>query len=134
MAPSAVTTANTALQVPSGDGPRNAVPTAPVFSAPRMTCGCAGMATTSRSVNLPTYPPPFSAWGGPGGGNPVGSRIDDEPMPPSPNGAFAGQIRPKALLLERPSGLLTPVNEAVLALGLFTLLSQFGLFAPNICT
>src|SRR5262252_3838495 len=30
MAPSAVTTANTALQPPSGDGPRKAVPTAPV--------------------------------------------------------------------------------------------------------
>src|SRR6516165_1572540 len=43
-------------------------------------------------------------------------------------------MRPKALLLDRPRGLLTPVYEAVFALGLLTPLSQWGLFALNICT
>src|SRR5712691_4491796 len=43
-------------------------------------------------------------------------------------------MRPKALLLDRPSGLLTPVYCAVLAPGLLTPLSQCGLFALNICT
>src|SRR6266571_1885011 len=51
MAPSAVTTENTALQEPSGDGPRKAVPTAPALSEPGMTCDCA--VTTSRFVRLP---------------------------------------------------------------------------------
>ena len=37
-----------------------------------------------------------------------------------------GQRRPKALLLERPRGLLTPVNEAVLAPALLTPLTQCG--------
>lgn len=36
--------------------------------------------------------------------------------PLSPKGAFAGQRRPKALLLDKPSGLLTPAYEAVVAL------------------
>src|SRR6516225_4568413 len=134
MAPSAVTTANTALQVPSGDGPSKAVPTAPLLSAPGMTCGCCGVATTSRFVRLPTYTPPIRGLGAPLSGSPVGSRIEDEPTPVSPNGAFAGQMRPKALLLDRPRGLLTPVYEAVVALGLLTPLSQWGLFALNICT
>ena len=58
----------------------------------------------------------------------------DEPDLPRPNGEFAGQMRPKALLFERPSGLLTPVYLAVNALGLLTLLSQCGLFALNIWT
>src|SRR5262249_51215750 len=43
-------------------------------------------------------------------------------------------MRPKALLLERPRGLLTPVYCLVFAPGLLTLLSQCGLFALNICT
>src|SRR6516165_5406617 len=55
-------------------------------------------------------------------------------MPLSPNGAFAGQSRPKALLLDRPSGLLTPVNAAVFAFGLLLPFNQVGLFALNICT
>src|SRR2546421_11943372 len=53
MAPSAVTTAKTALQEPSGDGPKKAVPTAPVLSEPGMTC-CDCEVTTSRFVRLPT--------------------------------------------------------------------------------
>src|SRR4029077_4324743 len=52
IAPSAVTTENTALQVPSGDGPRKAVPTAPAPSEPGMTCGCCGTATKLRFVRL----------------------------------------------------------------------------------
>ena len=52
----------------------------------------------------------------------------------SPNGALAGQMRPNALLLDRPSGLLTPVYCLVFAAGLLTLLSQDGLLALNICT
>jgi hypothetical protein len=60
--------------------------------------------------------------------------MEDEPTPLSPNGAFAGQRRPNALLLDRPSGLLTPVYEAVFAPKLLTLLYQLGLFALNICT
>ena len=67
-------------------------------------------------------------------GSPVGSRMLDEPFPPRPNGALAGQMRPKPLLFERPSGLPTPAYWAVNAAGLFTLLSQCGLFALNICT
>src|SRR6266516_4337017 len=43
-------------------------------------------------------------------------------------------MRPKALLLERPRGLLTPVYCLVFAPGLLTPLSQRGLFALNICT
>src|SRR6516165_587330 len=72
--------------------------------------------------------------GAPFSGRPFGSRIVDEPIPLSPNGAFAGQSRPKPLLLDRPSGLLTPVNEAVFAPGLFWPLYQLALFALNICT
>src|SRR6516162_6467737 len=72
--------------------------------------------------------------GAPFSGRPVGSRIVDEPTPLSPNGAFAGQRRPNALLLDRPSGLLTPVYEAVFAPKLLTPLYQLGLFALNICT
>jgi hypothetical protein len=64
----------------------------------------------------------------------IGSRIVDEPAPARPNGAFAGQMRPNALLLDKPRGLLTPVYEAVLAPGLLTPFSQWGLFALNICT
>src|SRR5262249_58189479 len=67
-------------------------------------------------------------------GRPLGSRIEDEPTPLLPNGAFAGQRRPKALLLDRPRGLLTPVYCLVLALVLLMPLTQFGLFALNICT
>src|SRR6516225_923610 len=74
------------------------------------------------------------ALGAPFSGSPSGSRIEDEPSPLSPNGAFAGQRRPKALLLERPRGLLTPVYEAVLAFKLFLPFNQLGLFALNICT
>src|SRR5580704_15280494 len=109
MAPPAVTTENTALQLPSGDGPRKAVPTAPVLSEPGMTCGCCGTATTLRFVRLPTYTPPITGLGAPFSGSPVGSRIEDEPRPASPNGAFAGHRRPKALLFDSPRGLLTPV-------------------------
>src|ERR1700676_1964456 len=58
----------------------------------------------------------------------------DEPGPSRPNGELAGQIRPKALLLDRPRGLPTPVYCFVMAEGLLKLLSQFGLFALNICT
>ena len=35
--------------------------------------------------------------------------MEEDPTPLSSNGALAGQMRPKALLFERPSGLLTPV-------------------------
>ena len=73
-------------------------------------------------------------FGAPLSGSPVGSRIEDEPTPLSPNGALAGQMRPNALLMDRPSGLLTPVYCLVLAVGLLTPLSQDGLLALNICT
>src|SRR5260370_19727881 len=99
-----------------------------------MTCGCCGVATTLRFVRLPTYTPPMNLLGGFLSGSPVGSRIEDEPTPASPNGAFAGQRRPKALLLDRPRGLLTPVYVAVFATGLLTPLYHEGLFALNICT
>src|SRR5580692_7572994 len=99
-----------------------------------MTCGCCGTATMSRSVRPPAYTPPISLLGGPASGNPVGSRIEDEPMRSSPYGVFAGQMRPKALLLDRPRGLLTPLYWAVLAPGLLTPLNQWGLLALNICT
>jgi hypothetical protein len=68
--------------------------------------------------------PPITGLGAPARGSPVGSRIEDDPTPFSPNGAFAGQIRPNALLFERPRGLLTPVYEAVFAPGLLTPLYQ----------
>src|SRR5271165_7678377 len=61
----------------------------------------------------------------------------DEPILSRPNGELAGQMRPKPLLFERPSGLPTPVYWAVTAPGLLPLsppLSQNGLLALNICT
>src|SRR6516225_9478112 len=65
---------------------------------------------------------------------PVGSRIVDVPTPSSPVGAFAGHRRPKALLIDNPSELLTPVKRAVTADGLFTPLRTGGLCALYICT
>src|SRR5450631_2829245 len=112
MAPSAVITAKTALVEPSGERPRKAVPTAPVLRAPGMSC--AGM----RGVRFPAYTPPSNGSGAPARGSPVGSSIVDDPMPSRPYGAFTGQMRPKALLIESPSGLLTPVYRAVAAPGL----------------
>src|SRR5262249_26610996 len=114
MLPSASTTLNTALVEPSGDRPRNAVPTAPVLSAPGRSC------VGRRGVRLPAKTPPAIGFGAPANGIPVGSRIVDVPIPSSPCGAFAGHRRPKALLIDRPSGLLTLVNCAVTADGLFT--------------
>src|ERR1700732_3528259 len=58
----------------------------------------------------------------------------DEPAPSRPDGELAGQMRPKALLLDRPRGLLTPVYCFVTAEGLLKPLTQCGLFALNICT
>src|SRR5262245_3393110 len=43
-------------------------------------------------------------------------------------------MRPKALLFDNPSGLLTPVYLAVIASLLLVLLRQAGLFALNFCT
>ena len=104
-------------------------------SLPRLYLASRGSpATTSRFVRLPTYTPPITGLGAPFSGRPSGSRIEDEPTPVSPNGAFAGQSRPKPLLLDRPSGLLTPVYEAVFAPELLTPFNQLGLFALNICT
>jgi hypothetical protein len=37
----------------------------------------------------------------------------EDPIPVSPYGALAGHSRPKALLIDNPSGLLTPVKLAV---------------------
>ena len=65
---------------------------------------------------------------------PFESRIEDEPAPFWPNGELAGHRRPKALLLDSPSGLLTPVYPAVEAPALLTPFSQDGLFAGSICT
>src|SRR5262249_38037814 len=126
--PSAMTTQKTARPEPSGDRPRNAVPTAPWLSAPGKTC------VGRRGVRAPAKTPPACGFGAPASGIPVGSRIVDVPIPSSPVGALAGQRRPKALLIERPSGLLTPVKLAVTANGLLTPLRNAGLFALNICT
>src|ERR1700750_2115014 len=111
MLPSAQTTAKTALLDPSGDAPKNAVPTAPVESAPGIIC------VGIRGVRLPAYTPPSVRLGAPSSGSPGGSRMVDEPSPSNPYGAFTGQILPKALLIEIPNGLLTPVKFAVVAAG-----------------
>src|SRR5262247_3331816 len=126
--PSASTTQKTARPEPSGDRPRNAVPTAPRLSAPGKTC------IGRRDVRLPAKTPPASKFGAPASGIPVGSRIVDVPIPSSPVGALAGHRRPKALLIERPRGLLTPVKLAVTADGLLTPLRKAGLCALYICT
>src|SRR6266508_2399009 len=126
--PSASATQKTARPEPSGDRPRNAVPTAPRPSAPGKTC------VGRRVVRSPAKTPPACGFGAPASGIPVGSRIVDVPIPSSPVGALAGHSRPKALLIERPSGLLTPVKLAVTANGLLTPLKNAGLFALNICT
>src|SRR4029453_5821525 len=96
MLPSATTTANTARPLPSGDRPSKAVPTAAFESAPGMTC--AGW----RPVGLPKSTPPVVGLGAPLRGRPSGSVIEDEPGPSSPYGAFAGQRRPNALLIDMP--------------------------------
>src|SRR5262245_37488778 len=126
--PFASATQKTARPEPSGDRPRKAVPTAPRSSAPGKTC--AGR----RGVRLPAKTPPVCGFGAPARGIPLGSRIVDVPIPSSPAGALAGHRRPKALLIEIPSGLLTPVKLAVTANGLLTPLTNAGLFALNICT
>src|SRR5262249_52726042 len=123
MLPSASTTLKTARREPSGDRPRKAVPTAPRSSAPARTC--AG----SRGVKPPANTPPACGFGAPARGMPVGSTIVDVPIPSSPVGEFAGQRRPKALLIEIPSGLLAPVNEAVTAEGLLFPFKNAGLCA-----
>jgi hypothetical protein len=56
------------------------------------------------------------------------------PIPSRPNGALAGHSRPKALLIDIPSGLLTAVKSAVTADGVFTPLRKAGLCALYICT
>src|SRR5262245_30772250 len=58
----------------------------------------------------------------------------DVPIPSSPVGALAGHSRPKALFIERPSGLLTAVNSAVIAFGLFKPFRKAGLCALYIWT
>jgi hypothetical protein len=58
----------------------------------------------------------------------------DEPIPSRPKGELAGQIRPKPLLLDRPSGLLTAAYCLVKAFGLLIWLRKSGLFALNIWT
>src|SRR5215467_5556092 len=126
MLPSASTTLKTARPEPSGERPRNAVPTAPRFNAPGRIC--AG----SRGVKLPANTPPACVFGAPANGMPVGSRIVEVPIPSIPVGELAGQRRPKALLIEIPSGLLTPVNAAVTAEGLLFALRNARLCALNI--
>src|SRR5262249_62184525 len=117
-----------ALVEPSGDRPRNAVPTALVLSAPgRSWVG-------RRGVRFPAKTPPAIGFGAPASGIPFGSRIVDGPIPSTPWGAFAGHRRPKALFIDRPRGLLTPVNCAVTVDGLFTPLRNGGLWALNCCT
>jgi hypothetical protein len=106
MLPSASTTLNTARVEPSGDRPRYAVPTAPRLRAPGSSC------VGRRGVRLPANTPPACKFGAPASGAPSGSRIVDVPIPCKPLGALAGQRRPKALLIEIPSGLLTPVKPA----------------------
>src|ERR1051326_2351305 len=101
MLPSATTTLNTAFPLPSGERPRNAVPPAARPRAPGMIC--AGW----RPVRLPKYTPPVVGLGAPTSGAPSGSSIVDDPGPSRPYGAFAGQSRPNALLIDSASGLLT---------------------------
>src|SRR5262249_216038 len=125
--PSASATQKTALPEPSGDRPRNAVPTAPRLSAPGNAC------IGKRGVILPANTPPACRFGAPASGTPLGSRIVDAPIPSSPVGALAGHRRPKALLIERPNGLLTPVKLDVSANGLLTPLRNWELCALNSC-
>src|SRR5262249_44128662 len=75
-----------------------------------------------------------SGLGAPASGSPVGSRMVDVPTPSRPKGALAGHKRPKALLMDMPSGLLTPVKPAVVDIGLWILLRNRGLCALYICT
>src|SRR5208282_3154402 len=127
MLPSTITTLNTAFVEPSGDLPRNAVPTAPRLSPPDRTCvGILG-------VRLPANTPPVSWFGALASGAPFGSRIVDVPIPQRPIGALAGHRRPNALLIEKPSGLLTPVKPAVTAFGVLVPLRNAGLCALYNC-
>src|SRR5215472_13231967 len=87
-----------------------------------------------RGVRLPAKTPPARALGAPAKGIPLGSTMVDVPIPCSPVGALAGHSRPNALFIERPSGLLTAVNSAVIADGLFTPFRNTGLCALYIWT
>src|SRR5207248_10021844 len=49
---------------------------------------------------------------------PLGPKMVARRTPARPFGASPGHNRPKALLIDRPTGLLTPVNVAVTASGL----------------
>src|SRR5262249_60886905 len=100
---------------------RSAGPSGPRCSAPGM------IRAGWRGVRLPAKMPPARALGAPAKGIPLGSTMVDVPIPCSAVGALAGHSRPKALLIERPSGLLTAVNSAVIADGLFTPFRNAGL-------
>src|SRR5215510_884158 len=79
----------------------------------------------------PANTPPPNLLGAPASGMPPGSMIESRPMPCAPFGALANQRRPKALLIEMPSGLLTDGCDAEAALGEVTELRNAGLCAVN---
>src|SRR5262249_29828180 len=128
MLPSASTTLNTALVEPSDDRPRNAVPTAPVLSAPGRSC------VGRRGVRLPAKTPPAIGFGAPANGMPAGSRIVDVPIPSSRWGGLAAKGGRRGLLIDRRRGLLTRVICPVTADGLFTPFLNGGLWALKSCT
>src|SRR5207249_6533221 len=115
---SAVTTANRARFGLSRARPRKAVATAPASRPPVMTW--AGW----RLVTAPRKTPPARASGAPARGMPPGSTIVDDPAAARPRGAFAGHSRPKALLIDRSSMLLTAGSAAVTAFGFVTPLTK----------
>src|SRR5262245_16309639 len=80
--------------------PTKALATAPVRSPPATIC-------FGLLVLSPAKTPPASLLGAPASGMPPGSMIESKPIPLAPPGALANHRRPKALLIEMPSGLLT---------------------------
>ncbi len=113
MAPSAVSTAKTARLLPSGDMPTNALAMAPVRKSPATICW-------GRLVMSPTNTPPANLLGAPASGMPPGSMIESRPLPCAPVGALVNHIRPNALLIEMPRGLLTDGCDAEAACGVVT--------------
>src|SRR5262249_5763405 len=112
-APSAVTTANTAGRQPSGEAPRAAGTSAPRGGPPgagepptrcvrifAVTVICCASCTCVRLVSARANTAAASLLGALPSGRPVGSMTVLVPRPLAPNGLFANQGRPKALLIE----------------------------------
>src|SRR6516162_2859211 len=118
-APSAVSAAKTARLLPSGDAPRSAVATTPVLRPPGTIC-------CGRLVRSPAKTPPTSLLGALASGSPAGSTIDSVPIPSAPSGALANHSRPKALLIEIASGLLTEGYLALAAPGRLDAVDERG--------